>query len=238
MNKDPFKSWVPEPARNKITELRAQTKSRDRLKMLDRLANKSIMRTEIWDKSAAARDRAAEIVAYAFWYGCAASRFVPPPPKGKKGFAQWNDDHHKTLSRHTLSSVSVLAGLLLEAMADTRDDARPFLPPDFSMDQARSRISRVRDTYTEVAQLRADFERQLSAYRPRKARSPKAPQMVFTVSMSKKLQELLGSPHDEIVAALTSVVLNLGDAAPAGTTLRGRRRSASPRPAHSAEKQT
>jgi hypothetical protein len=226
-----FERWVPLAARQAINELRAQTEDQHRRMILDRLANNPIMRTDVWERMPPeVHGRENEVVVWAYGYVCAANNFVPPMPIRKKDFKRWQTDNRRSLARSSLTSVATLADLLLQAMADTVDDARVLHPADSSktIDEMREQVCGIRDAYRRMVEAKAALDGKFPIFMPHKRRSKSARQTMFTVSMSARFQELFGSPLDEVVAALTSVVFDLKGGGPEVSAIRGRRRWASP----------
>jgi hypothetical protein len=232
-----FKTWVPQAARRKISELRALPNLTEKdHHLLDRLATHTTMRTEVWKKLPPSTKGAEDfIIEWAFIGAQFAAAYRPPLPRRMKQLPKYNQKYPPIL---TPEDVSAYASFLLNVMKATSHQAKEgwsyLWPRDqrLTFEDVVSILEHLVTFYRRLDEKQKEFLARMSLPNIRKKNSRNAPELLFTRLLTDHFQRRFGRALDPIVDALSSVVLGRD----AGVeTIRGRRRSA-PGAAHSGKK--
>jgi hypothetical protein len=230
-----IRSWVPQAAADNIA-WRAKLpgiKARD-LALLERLATADAMRT-VWPKLAAVD--AGKVVDVILRAAAEAHELRPPLPKRMKA---WIANAPKTrLFPPSPVGVAVLVEQVVRYMRELEVNARGWWPylwrgePDMTFDRLLSQLNAAGEFYRRLDAEGRIAEAEADPLPPpsRKRKTKTAKQTYFTVILSDHFQRVGGSPMDDAVADITSVVFDDGSGGPDAVTVRGRRRRASGRKA-------
>jgi hypothetical protein len=226
----PFgETWVPEPARRKISEWRTRPGlTADEHRLIDRLATHPDMRTRVWQKlPATARGAEGVIVEWAFMGArMAAGHRQPQAAKAK----DLPDGVSKNPTNLTAETAAFYAAMLLEAMQATNVEARfwwaSLWPGDpwITFEKVGALVGQVHALYQCLDQTGRQLTKAL-ALPPARKGSEKAPERFFFRLLANLFTTQFGEPLTPIVAALTVVVFEKQESAGVSTA-RGRPRSA------------
>jgi hypothetical protein len=226
-----FPTWIPQAARNRITELCASSLAKDgaNLSVLKRLATYTAMKTEVWKKlPPEPKDFEGTIIQWAF---CAYTIFhalKEPYPK-TKAKAKWREWAKRLEKRAPLTDPAYLSQLshqlweeIFKAKVETESYWPAFWEGDKSIspDQVLSILDQLRVFYVRMA---VEYRALLAMLPNVTRRNIKSAQKFFTEFLSSRMKETYGRPLDSIVAALADVAFDLPQGV-AGETVRGRRR--------------
>jgi hypothetical protein len=233
-----FKSWVPQAARQKISELRAipnLTESDRRL--LDRLANYPVMRTEVWEKLPLSAKRAEDfIVGWVFYAAQFGAAYRPPLPRRRGQIPEYLRKYPPILTPEIALDRALM---LVDAMKTTNHYAKEAWPSLWSGDrrvtfeEAVSIVENLATFYRRLDEKDKEFLAMVSIPDIRKKNARNAPEWLFARLLADHFQRRFGNTLDSIVAALSAVVFDQ-DTGVGSSTIRGRRRSA-PGAAHSSK---
>jgi hypothetical protein len=222
----PFPNWVPELARSKITELRADPATdKHGLDLLRRLATSSIMRTEVWEKLSEPGGFEGQIVGWAFLAYTIFPRLRRPYPDTRVKAVKWGKhlNRYKPLTDylHLAQQCRFLLEDIFTASYETdRYWAQYWEGPPIDPGQMRTMLGNLGLFYANISAEQKNFLDslpQISRY------TAKGHQKFFTECLSREFLEATGRPHDSVVAALASVAFDLPQAV-TSETVRGRRR--------------
>jgi hypothetical protein len=234
-----FEAWVPQAARQTISELLAEpTLSDGDRGRLHRLATYLSMRTGVWEKlPAEARDAEDFIVLWAFLAGYFAAAHRPSWPRRKKEFPEYLRKYPHVF---TPESVATHASTLLNAMKATSDRAREVWlslwpgDPRVTFEDVVSIIEHLATFYDRLDEKHKEFLAIVSLPNIRKKNARNARELLFARLLADQFQRRFGNALDPIVAELSAVVFDQAEGV-GSSTIRGRRRSA-PGAAHSGKK--
>jgi hypothetical protein len=236
-----FERWVPEVARQRISELRAlPTLTADDHRLLDRLATYPVMRTEVWEKlPPSAKGAEGFIILWVFLAARFAADHRPPLPRRKEEIPRYLQKYPPT---YTPENAAAFASMLLDAMKTTSYHAQecwtsqwPAHPHvTLTFENVVSIVEQIGTFYSALDEAHKKFLATISLPDIRKKNARNAREWVFTRLLAHHFQKRFGKPLDPIIAELSAVVFDQ-DAGVGSSTIRGRRRSA-PGAAHSSKK--
>jgi hypothetical protein len=234
-----FERWVPEAARQRISELRAlPTLTDDHHRLLDRLATYPAMRTGVWEKLPPSEKGAENfIVLWAFIGAHFAAACRPPWPRRKEEIPEYLQKYLPIVNSEVAAGYALM---LRDAMKATRDHAReawsPLWPGDslVTFEDAVSIVEHLATFYRRCDEKDKEFLAMVSLPDIRKKNARNARELLFARLLAHHFQRRFGKSLDPVIAELSAVVFDQ-DAGVGSSTIRGRRRSA-PGAAHSAQK--
>ena len=224
-------SWVPPAAADVIAWHAALPGvTVKNLALLERLATAAAMR-DVWRKTNAID--ADEIVSIILRAEAAASDLRPPLPRTTENMAVHLKELGETpLFPTTPGHVAFALGAAAKDMRDHEVNARLLWAnlwtgePDVTFDKL---LSILRDAAVFYGQLEAAY--QIAAAeadplpaQPRKRGSKTAKETYFVLILSDFFERVGGSPQDDVVATIASVVFDDASAGPDAWTVRGKRR--------------
>jgi hypothetical protein len=224
-----FPTWIPQAARNRITELCASPLSMDgtNRSLLERLATYPAMKTDVWEKlPPEPKDFEGKLIEWAFLAYTIFPALRQPYPKTKAKWREWAKRLEKHAPLTDPAYLSQLSHQLSEEIFKAKLEMESYWPSLWEGDKCISpdQVLLVLD------QLRLFFGRMSEEYRALLATLPKvkrwnakARQKFFTEVLSSRMKETYLLPFDSIVAALTEVAFDLRQGL-AAETVRGRRR--------------
>lgn len=210
--------WVPENARQKLTELWNQYPDQEDRQRLHRLATYEAMETEVWKKLhrlPGPSHAHASVVEDAFllsssWLLSVVAR--PPPPKKATDLTRYLLENP---SPSEPSDAVVHAASLLKVMNAFAGDARAAWPSHWegemtiSFDDARNLVFRIAEFYIALNEQHNEIIRRLPKVKYRGAKYAK--QNFFTQAISYRLLALYGKPLDSVVRTITDVAFDIRD---------------------------
>jgi len=229
-----FPDWIPPAARDRILDLRQRevVSMPEELAMLDRLANREAMHTEVWQRLPPS---AAGMEGWIIDWTVAGLRLAAPAiatrapfPKNKAEFAErlvnypgWTVQDAATLARH-----------LLEAMDENCQEAegtwaaysQTMWPGQtLSYLEARNIVERLPHFFEVLWAKEKLAAAALKLPRIRKKQAANAKAVYLSRFLSQRFINQFDEPYDPIVSALVDVALDLEHGLDA-VTIRGRRR--------------
>jgi hypothetical protein len=228
-----FPTWIPQAARDRITELCASPLAIDddtNCSLLKRLATYPAMKTDVWEKLPPdPKDFEGTIIQWAFFAYTIFLVLKQPYPKAKATKAKSREwatrlEKHDTVTNP--ASLSQKSYQLWEEIFKAKLTMDFYWPSLWKGDKSISPDQ----VLSILDQLRVFFGRIHEEYRAILADLPKvkrwnakAPQKFFSELLSRHMSETYMQPLDTIVAALTEVAFDLPQGL-AAETVRGRRR--------------
>jgi len=226
-----FPRWVPQAARNKITELYASPLATSDVirDLLKRLATYEAMKTEVWEKlPPQPKGFEGTIINWVFFAYVEFLRLRGPDPKTWAKYSEWLSQREK----HQLSPMpdygfaSQLAFLLWLEICKSKFNAE-FDWPRLWAGDANLSVDKVLEILDQLREFYVRLDEEDRAYLdtlPRINRwKVKGHQKFVTEYLSHRTTETYGQPLDPIVAALAEVAFDLREGVGA-ETVRGRRR--------------
>jgi hypothetical protein len=234
-------TWVPEPARRRISELHETPFGIDEVgrDLLQRLATHEIMKT-VWRKlPSEPKGIQGDIIDWAFLAVSIFPFLRRPFPKTMRKTHEWAEQLKKHPPLPNAEEVSgfflLLSTQIYELKAETDFYWDRLWEGDRSItpDQVLAILAGLRLFYLRMH----DANCALLASFPKTKRwnGEKARQQFFTVYLSDRMKQTYGQPLDPVVAALSEVAFNLRKGL-AAETVRGRRRIAASTPENSRRK--
>ncbi len=229
----PFPTWIPQAARNRITELCASPLAMDdtNRSLLERLATYPAMKTEVWEKlPPEPKDFEGTIIAWAFLAYTIFPALRQPYPKAKAKWREWAMRLEKHAPLTDPAYLGQLSHQLWEETFKAKLEMESYWPSLWEGDKSISPDQ----VLSILDQLQVFFGRMNEEYRALLATLPKvkrwnakAGQKFFTEVLSRRMRETYLLSFDSIVAALTEVAFDLRQGL-AAETVRGRRRIGGP----------
>ena len=228
----PFPKWVPEGARNRITELLGQPKlTKASRALLQRLATDPSMKSEVWEKlPAELKGHEAQIIDWAFYAVTTLPLHVRRPRPHSKSRSNWKK-YAKYLETFPPPTTPLYAANYALRLAEAMAQLKPFTEllwtplwqgdKSITFDQAAATVNQLQLLYLNAS---AKYNSLLASLPKVQRWDDRAHHRLCVEFLSQQFQQTVEQPCDSIVAALVDVALDLGGGISA-ETVRGRRRT-------------